>query len=106
MQILSLRTLKEFWQQHKEAEAPLRTWHSRVAGADWKGPDDVKVDFGTTADFVADNRIVFDIGGNKYRLIAHVAYRFKRVLIKFVGTHKEYDKVWKTGRTETIGNQK
>lgn len=72
MQILSLRTPKEFWQQRKEAEVPLRTWHSRVAGADWKGPDDVQVDFGTTADFVADNHIVFNIGGNKYRAGAQV----------------------------------
>jgi mRNA interferase HigB len=106
MQILSLRTLKEFWQRHREAEAPLRTWHSRVAGADWKGPDDVKVDFGATVDFVADNRIVFDIGGTKYRLIVHMAYTFKRVLIEFIGTHKEYNKVWKAGQTDTIGNPK
>ena len=48
---------------------------------------------GSTVDFVGDNRLIFDIGGNKYRLVVHVAYRFKRVLIKFVGTHKEYDKI-------------
>lgn len=48
---------------------------------------------GTTVDFVADNRIVFDIAGNKYRLVVHVAYPFKRVLIKFVGTHTEYDNI-------------
>jgi mRNA interferase HigB len=105
MQILSLRTLKEFWESHGDAETPLRTWYSRVSGAAWRGPDDVKADFGTTVDFVADSRVVFDIGGNKYRLIVHVAYRFQRVLVKFVGTHKEYDRIWKTGRTETIGNE-
>ena len=49
--------------------------------------------FGTTVDFVGDNRVIFDIGGNRYRLIVHVAYRFKRVLIKFVGTHQEYDRI-------------
>ena len=53
----------------------------------------VKEMFGTTVDFVADERIIFDIGGNKYRLVVHVAYRHKTVLIKFVGTHAEYDKV-------------
>ena len=49
--------------------------------------------FGTTVDFVGDNRVIFDIGGNRYRLIVHVAYRFQRVLIKFVGTHQEYDRI-------------
>ena len=49
--------------------------------------------FGTTVDFVGDNRVVFDIGGNKYRLVAHVAFPYKQVLIKFVGTHSEYDRI-------------
>ena len=49
--------------------------------------------FGASVDFVADNRLIFDIGGNKFRLVVHVAYRFKRVLIKFVGTHKAYDRI-------------
>lgn len=49
--------------------------------------------FGANVDFVRDNRIVFDIGGNKYRVVVHAAYRFKRVLVKFVGTHKDYDRI-------------
>ncbi len=49
--------------------------------------------FGTTVDFVGDNRIIFDLGGNKFRLVIHVAYRFQRVLVKFVGTHAEYDRI-------------
>ena len=49
--------------------------------------------FGTTVDFVADNRLVFDIGGNKFRLVVHVAYPYRRVLIKFVGTHAAYDRI-------------
>ena len=53
----------------------------------------MKAMFGGTVDFVGDNRVIFDIGGNKYRLVAHLAYPFKRVLIKFVGTHKDYDKI-------------
>ena len=54
---------------------------------------DVKSMFGTTVDFIADNRIVFDIGGNKYRLIVRVSYEYRQVLIKFVGTHAEYDRI-------------
>lgn len=53
----------------------------------------MKADFGNTVDFIADNRVIFDIAGNKYRLVAYIAYRFKRVLVKFVGTHAEYDRI-------------
>jgi mRNA interferase HigB len=53
----------------------------------------VKAEFGASVDFVGDNRLIFDIGGNKYRLIVHVAYAYKRVLVKFVGTHADYDRI-------------
>lgn len=93
MQIIAKRTLKEFWEKHPQAETPLKVWYSIVDSAEWSGPADVKAQFGANVDFVSDNRIIFDISGNKYRLITHVAYPFKRVLIKFVGTHAEYDKI-------------
>lgn len=93
MQIIARRTLKAFWDCHAQAELPLREWYVAVAKADWRGPADVKAQFGTTVDFVKDNRLIFDIAGNKYRLVVHVAYGFKRVLVKFVGTHAEYDRV-------------
>ena len=93
MQIIVNRALREFWIIHNQAEAPLKAWYALVVKADWSTPQDVKDGFGTTVDFVSDNRIIFDIGGNKYRLIVHVAYRFKRVLIKFVGTHEQYDRI-------------
>lgn len=73
--------------------APLRAWYSRVAAAGWTGPSDVKTEFGATVDFLADNRLIFDLAGNRYRLIVHVAYGYRRVLIKFVGTHAEYDRI-------------
>ncbi|HYH19153.1 MAG TPA: type II toxin-antitoxin system HigB family toxin [Azospirillum sp.] len=91
MQVIALRTLRQFWEKHPRAETPLRMWHSVVRQASWQGPADIKSDFGAAVDFVADSRVIFDLGGNKYRLIAHVSYRFKRVLVKFVGTHEEYD---------------
>jgi mRNA interferase HigB len=93
MQIIAKRTLKHCWLRHPQAEVPLRNWYAIVDKAEWKRPADVKAAFGATVDFIEDNRIVFDIAGNKFRLVAHVAYRFKRVLVKFVGTHKEYDKI-------------
>jgi mRNA interferase HigB len=93
VQIVARRTLKEFWAVHRQAEQPLRDWYAAVANAAWAGPADIKAQFGATADFVRDNRLVFDIGGNKYRLVAHVAYRLKNVLVKFIGTHAEYDRI-------------
>src|SRR5487761_972586 len=93
MQIIARRTLKRFWRRHAQAEKPLRAWYMMVKAASWKGPADVKEQFGNTVDFVADNRLIFDIGGNKFRLVVHVAYRFKRVLVKFIGTHKEYERI-------------
>jgi mRNA interferase HigB len=92
MQIIARRTLKQFWAKHPQAGAPLRSWFSVVAKASWQGPADIKVRFGT-ADFVSDNRVIFDIGGNKYRLVVQVSYTYQRVLVKFVGTHAEYDKI-------------
>ena len=93
MQIIAKRTLRLFWDHHPAAEIPLRTWYARVSDADWDGPADIKAMFGTSVDFVGDNRIVFDIGGNKFRLIVHVAYAYSRVQVKFVGTHKQYDAI-------------
>jgi mRNA interferase HigB len=99
VQIIALRALRLFWEDHPQAEMPLRTWYGLVSNAVWDGPADVKQQFGASVDFVADNRVIFDISGNKFRLVVHVAYRFKRVLVKFVGTHADYDKI----DAETIG---
>ena len=93
MQIIARRTLKLFWEDHPQSEGPLKVWYGQVSQAQWGGPSDVKEQFGTTVDFVGDNRVIFDVGGNKYRLIVHVAYDYKRVLVKFVGTHKDYDRI-------------
>jgi len=93
MQVIALRTLRQFWERHAQAEGPIRAWYALATRSDWKGPADVKRQFGATVDFVGDNRLVFDLGGNKYRLVVHVAYAYKRVLVKFVGTHAEYDRI-------------
>jgi len=93
MQIIALRTLKQFWMIHSLAEMPLRTWYADVSQASWTTPQDIKNDYGRTVDFVGDNRVIFDIGGNKYRLIVHVSYLYKRVLVKFIGTHADYDRI-------------
>ena len=93
MQVIAKRTLKVFWDRHNQAETPLRAWYAIVNQSEWSRPADVKAEFGASVDFVGDNRLIFDMAGNKYRLIVHVAYAYKRVLIKFVGTHAEYDRI-------------
>lgn len=92
MQVISKRMLRLFWEKHARAEVPLKVWFRSVTSATWSTPSDIKAQFGT-ADFLGDYRVIFDIGGNKYRLVVRVSYTFKRVLIKFVGTHAEYDKI-------------
>lgn len=93
MQIVAKKRLKEFWKKHPQARVPLETWHATVAKARWKEPPDIKRMFGAGVDFVGDNRAIFDIAGNKYRLVVHVSYEYKAVLIKFIGTHAEYDRI-------------
>lgn len=93
MQIIARRTLRLFWERHPRAEIPLRVWFGLVDKAAWSGPHDVKAMFGKSVDFVSDNRIIFDLGGNKFRLIVRVSYEYGRVLIKFVGTHADYDRI-------------
>jgi mRNA interferase HigB len=93
MQIVALRILKQFWEIHAQAEMPLRAWYANASEAILATPQDIKNEYGATVDFVGDNRIIFDIGGNKYRLIVHVSYLYERVLIKFISTHRDYDKI-------------
>ena len=93
MQIIARSTLKAFWDRHPRAEVPLRAWYAVVSRASWRAPADIKRMFGANVDFVGDNRVIFDIGGNKFRLVVHVAYGYGRVLVKFVGTHADYDTI-------------
>ena len=93
MQVIARRTLRKFWERHPQAEGPIRVWFAVASKARGRTPGDVKRQFGTAVDFVGDNRAIFDLGGNKYRLVVHVSYTFGRVLIKFIGTHAAYDRI-------------
>ena len=91
--VITLRTLKAFYARHPQAKLPMIAWYREVSSARWDSLLDVKRQF-STADYVGDDRIVFDIGGNKFRIIARVAFGpWYRVMIKFVGTHAEYNRV-------------
>lgn len=94
VRIIAVGTLRDFWRRpgRADAEQPLRTWVHVVRGARWERPADVRLAF-RTADIVANNRAVFNIGGNKYRLVAAIHYRGQRVFVRFIGTHREYDDI-------------
>ena len=92
MNVISKRTLVEFYEKHSQAKTPLEVWHFDTRRAEWKTPDDIKKVY-SNASFLEDNRVVFNIKGNDYRLIVHIDYLRKIVRIKFIGTHSEYDKI-------------
>ncbi len=92
MHVIKKRTLVWFWRKHVNAEAPLRAWFKEADTAEWKTPREIRARFGS-ADFLFGNRVVFNIGGNKYRLVVKIAYTPKVVYIRFIGTHAEYDKI-------------
>lgn len=96
MRIYSQTTLRDHWRLpgRRDSEGPLRAWYDHVQQARWTGPADVKADFGA-ASFFANNRVAFNIAGNKYRLIVSIAYKTRppTVFVKFVGTHYEYDRI-------------
>ena len=93
MQVLSLGRLRDFWTQYPDAEKPLRAWYKIVRAATWSNFAEARATFGS-ADAVGDNRVIFNVGGNKYRLVARIAYGpYYRVMIKFVGTHEAYDRI-------------
>ena len=85
-----MRPVRDFVQSHPAAGAPLKHWSNAVEWSEWKHPSELKTAFGA-ADFFGDLTI-FDVGGNKYRLIAFVHYRQQIVYIKSILTHKEYDR--------------
>ena len=92
MRIISRKTLREFWEKHPDAEQPFRAWYANVKRATWKSPADVKTGYRNIS-FVANNRVIFNIKGNRYRLVVAIDYEYSVVYIRFVGTHREYDKI-------------
>jgi mRNA interferase HigB len=88
--VITQKRLRDFWGKHPQARTPLTTWHKRTKAAIWKSFPDVKATF-SAADYVAPY-VVFDVGGNNYRVIAKVEYRFGKVFIAHVFTHAEYER--------------
>lgn len=92
MRIIALRTLREFWRRHPDAEMPLRAWYAIARRAVWSRPADIKADY-RNASFIARNRVVFNIKGNDYRLVVAVHYNRSLMFVRFIGAHQEYDRI-------------
>lgn len=92
VRIISKKMLREFWEIHPDAEQPIRAWHAKTKRAEWTSTNDVKNDY-RNASFVANNRVIFNIKGNQYRLVVAINYQYQIVYIRFVGTHEEYNRI-------------
>lgn len=92
MRIVTFLRIKEFVETHSDADIALRDWYKKTQNCEWKSFSDVKETF-NSADYVGNNRFVFNIKGNNYRLIAIIIFASQKVYIRFIGTHKDYDKI-------------
>ena len=89
--VISRRVLADFWRAHPDAQEPLAVWYQVAASVSWRSLSDVRATY-PQADPV-ERLTVFNIGGNKYRLVAAVHYRGKRIYVRFIGTHRDYEKI-------------
>jgi mRNA interferase HigB len=97
MRIITRRTLREFWERHPQAHEPLSAWHKNAKQAEWKNFAEVKADYNSVD--CSGQLTIFDIGGNKYRLIVAIHYNTKMIFIRHVFTHAEYDR-WNQTRSK------
>lgn len=92
MRIVARTTLQDYWERNPQSKIPLCAWYEAVRRADWKCFADIKATY-NSVDYVGNQRYVFNIKGNDYRLVVVIKYTPKLVYIRFVGTHSEYDKI-------------
>jgi mRNA interferase HigB len=97
VRIIAKRALRDFWRRVPQAEGSLRAWYADARAADWSSPDAVRRRYRSVT-VRHNNRVVFNIAGNSYRLVVRINYPYRIVYIRFVGTHAEYDKI----DTETV----
>ncbi len=92
MRIVAEKTIHEYWEKHSEARGGLEAWIEHVRRAKWDTPQDLAKDYGSDT-VQPDNRAIFNISKNRYRIIAHIHYRSQILFILFVGSHAEYDRI-------------
>jgi mRNA interferase HigB len=92
VRIIAISTLRHFWEVNRDAEEPIKAWYQEARAADWATPHQVKSMY-QSASVLGDNRIVFNIAGNKYRLVVKFNYAYRIGYVRFIGTHAEYDRI-------------
>ncbi len=92
MRVISRRTLREFWEKHADSEEQLKAWYRETEKASWKNINELKSEYPSVS-ILKDNKIVFNIKGNRYRLIVKMNFEIQISWILFIGTHAEYDKI-------------
>jgi len=92
MRVIAKKTLRNFWISHADSKSQLEAWYNEAIKAKWETPNDIKQEY-PSASFIQGNRVVFNIKGNHYRLIVKISYDYGMVWIRFIGTHKEYDRI-------------
>jgi mRNA interferase HigB len=92
VRVIAKPVLREFWVKHKDSEQALKSWYKETEDASWKGPGAIKARY-PEASILKENRVVFNIKGNKYRLVVRINYDYGIVWIRFIGTHRQYDQI-------------
>ena len=92
MRVVAKKRLRDFWEKHEDCEQQLKAWFRETQKAEWKNPNQIKIEY-PSASILNENRVVFNIKGNNYRLIVKISYGYQMVWIRFIGTHSEYDKI-------------
>ncbi len=94
MRIIAFRTLREFWEkaEYSDAESSLRSWYYEAKNATWSNANELKQQY-KNASIVGEGKVVFNIKGNTYRLVVAIDYDYQVIFIRFIGTHKQYDKI-------------
>ncbi|MES2426125.1 MAG: type II toxin-antitoxin system HigB family toxin [Bacteroidota bacterium] len=92
MRVIAKSTLREFWEKHNDCEQQLKSWYQEANQANWASVNEIKNEY-PSASVLQNNRMVFNIKGNNYRLIVRINYAYQMMWIRFIGTHAEYDKI-------------
>jgi mRNA interferase HigB len=92
VRVIAKKTLRDYWEIHTDCEQQLKSWFQETEKTLWTNPNDIKIMY-PSASILTDNRVTFNIKGNKYRLIVKINYAYQIVWIRFIGTHAEYDKI-------------
>lgn len=90
--IFAKSTLRKFWEKHAETEQYLKTWYDTAMSSEWRDPNDIKRTY-ANASILKNSRVVFNIKGNDYRLVAKINFEKQWLFVRFIGTHSEYDKI-------------